>query len=80
MVTLEQIKELTGITGNYQDATLQLWMEEATAFLKGAGVREADMTPGIVARGVMDLWNLGAGDGHFSTYFMQRATQLAYTK
>ena len=46
--------------------------------LRDAGVLENNITPGIVTRGVSDLWNYGAGEGKFSEYFLQRATQLAY--
>lgn len=77
-VTLEQVKAALGIVGNYQDATLQIYFDEAVNFLKDAGVSEANITAGVVARGVSDLWNYGAGDGKLSPYFMQRAAQLSY--
>lgn len=75
---LTTVKQALGITGSYQDNTLTAWINETVAFIKDAGVSEDDITPGIVARGVADLWNYGAGDGKFSTYFMQRAVQLSY--
>lgn len=78
MVTLSDVKSALGITGDYQDSTLQMWMDEVVAVLKDAGVSESIMTTGIIARGVSDLWNYGAGDGKLSPYFMQRATQLSY--
>ena len=77
-VTLEQVKATLGIVGNYQDDTLQVYFNEAVEFLKDAGVSEANITAGVVARGVSDLWNYGAGDGKLSPYFMQRAAQLSY--
>lgn len=77
-VTLDQVKAALGIVGNYQDNTLQVYFDETVDFLKNAGVAEANITAGIVARGVSDLWNYGAGDGKLSPYFMQRATQLTY--
>lgn len=77
-VTLEQVKAALGIVGDYQDATLQVYFDEAVAFLKDAGVSDASITAGVVARGVSDLWNYGAGDGKLSPYFMQRAAQLSY--
>ena len=77
-VTLDQIKSALGIVGDYQDATLQVYFDEAVAFLKDAGVSESNMTAGVIARGVSDLWNYGAGDGKLSPYFMQRAAQLSY--
>lgn len=77
-VTLEDIKNALGITGTYQDATLQIYFDEAVAFLRGAGVSDANMTAGVIARGVSDLWNYGMGDGKLSPYFIQRAVQLSY--
>ena len=78
MATLEGVKNATGITGEYQDDTIQEWIDEVVDFLKDAGVSEAHITDGIVARGVLDLWNYGAGEGKLSEYFMQRAAQLSY--
>ena len=78
MQYLQSVKDALGITGTYQDKTLTEWINETVAFLEDGGVAEANITPGIVARGVADLWNYGAGDGKFSTYFLQRATQLSY--
>ena len=77
---LTTVKQALGITGSYQDNTLTAWINETLAFLQDAGVSGDAITPGIVARGVADLWNYGAGDGKFSTYFMQRATQLSYRR
>lgn len=78
MVTLAQIKDALGITGNYQDATLQIYFDEVIEYLKDAGIAEGNITAGIVARGVSDLWAYGSGDGKLSEYFKQRAIQLAY--
>lgn len=78
MVTLETVKNALGITGTYQDSTLQEYFDEVIAFLVDSGVSNANITTGIVARGVSDLWNYGDGEGKLSPYFMQRATQLAY--
>lgn len=77
MVTLTSVKEAIGLTGDYQDGTIQQWIDEAVDFLKNAGVAEKNITTGIVARGVVDLWNYGAGDGKLSEYFVQRAAQLS---
>jgi len=75
---LETVKNLLGISGTYQDATLTAYINEVVAFLTDAGVASTKITPGIVARGVADLWNYGSGDGKLSEYFMQRAAQLSY--
>lgn len=76
--SLIDVKNALGITGDYQDATLQVYFDEVVAFLVDSGVAEANITSGIVARGVSDLWNYGGAEGKLSDYFMKRATQLAY--
>ena len=77
MAVLDDVKNALGVTGNYQDNTLNAYIAEVQAFLADAGVSEANMTSGIIARGVSDLWNYGAGEGKLSSYFTMRATQLA---
>ena len=76
--TLENVKAALGITGTYLDTTLQPYLDEVTAFLKDGGVSENNITCGIVARGISDLWNYGSAGGKLSEYFLQRAAQLAY--
>lgn len=77
---LETIKKALGITGNYLDDTIQIYIDEVNSYLVSAGMPmelvNTDETVGIVARGVADLWNYGAGEGKLSNYFMQRAIQL----
>lgn len=75
---LNKVKTALGIEGTYQDDTVQEYIDEVVAFLKDAGVAEGNITAGIVARGVSDLWAYGSGNGQLSEYFMQRATQLSY--
>lgn len=75
---LTKVKAALGIGGNYQDDTLAEYIAEVKDFLNGAGVAEANITAGIIARGVSDLWNYGSGGGTLSPYFMQRAAQLSY--
>ena len=79
-VTLEDVKNALGITGTYQDATLTVYFNEVVSFLKDAGVTEQNITAGIVARGVSDLWNYGGAEGKLSEYFFQRAAQQTYKK
>lgn len=78
--SLEDVKAALGITGNYQDNTLRIYFDEVVDFLVSAGVAQSNITSGIVARGVSDLWNYGSGNGKLSQYFMQRAAQLALKK
>lgn len=77
---LEDVRTALGITGNYQDNTLMLYIDEVTEFLIDAGVTENHITVGIVSRGVTDLWHYGSGEGKFSDYFLKRAVQLSYKK
>lgn len=75
--TLTAVKTALNIGGTYQNGTILEWIAEVKAFLAGAGVSEANMSNGLIARGVADLWNYGSGDGKLSAYFMQRAVQAA---
>lgn len=75
---LTAVKAALGIEGTYQDTTLTEYINEVSSYLVGAGVKASDITAGVVARGVSDLWSYGAGNGKLSDYFMQRAAQLSY--
>lgn len=77
---LEDVKIAIGVTGNYQDSTINSYILEVKEFLLDSGVMQKNITTGVVARGVSDLWNYGTGEGKLSEYFMQRASQLAYKK
>lgn len=78
IIMLEGVKDALGIQGDYQNKTLSAYIDEVTGFLVDAGVPAGNITIGLIARGVSDLWSYGAGDGKLSSYFMQRAAQLAY--
>ena len=77
---LGKVKNSLGITGNYQDDTLNEYINEVKLYMISAGVSEAitnsEMSAGVIARGVSDLWNYG--NGKLSEYFYQRVSQLAY--
>lgn len=79
---LEDVKSNLGITGTYQNTTIQGWIDEVKQFLLDGGIAESVVNSikakGVISRGVADLWNYGAGDGKLSSYFYQRATQLSY--
>lgn len=79
---LKEVKKRIGITGNYQDDTLNGHIKDVKDFMTDAGVSEKIMLSnrivGAVTRGVSDLWDYGSGKGEFSPYFFQRVTQLAY--
>jgi hypothetical protein len=78
---LTKVKNALGITGDYQNETLQIYIGDVKDYMRCAGVNEitlnSDKSVGAICRGVSDIWNYGAGT-EFSTYFMQRVTQLAY--
>lgn len=73
----DDVKKALGITGDYLDDTLNFYIEEVTDFARNAGVKFEDISVGLVARGVSDLWNYGAGEGKLSDYFIQRCKQLS---
>ena len=78
---LETVKAAIGVTGTYQDATIQVYIDETQAYMLAAGVPSdligTQQTAGTVVRGVSDLWNYGAGEGKLSPYFYERCIQLA---
>ena len=80
---LDNVKSALGITGEFQDATLKIYISEVIAYMKDAGVSteviNSDVSAGVIARGVTDLWNYNGGAGKLSDYFYQRVTQLTYT-
>lgn len=79
---LRRVKNALGVTGEYQDDTLEEYIYDVMDMLRDAGVRAAvvdsDKALGAISRGVSDLWNLGAGGGVLSPVFFQRVVQLAY--
>lgn len=78
---LESVKTALGITGEYMDGTIQLYIDEVNEYLTSAGVPDTmlytQQTAGVVTRGVADLWNYGGGMGVLSPYFYERVIQLA---
>lgn len=80
--TLEKVKNALGITGDFQDDTLNVYIGEIKDFMLRGGVPseiiDSDVSAGVIARGVSDLWNYNNGTGKLSEYFFQRVTQLVY--
>ena len=78
---LEKVKSNLGITGTFQDTTIQGYIDEVKQFMLDGGVNkniiDSDKAVGVVTRGVSDLWNYGSGGTSLSPYFFQRVTQLA---
>lgn len=77
---LTNVKNALGITGDYQDATLSVYIDEVIAYMISAGVPESVVndSAGVIARGVTDLWNYNNSNGKLSDYFYQRVSQLTY--
>ena len=77
---LIKIKNGLGITGDFHNATLTVYVDEVKAFMKSAGITdnviESDVSVGCIMRGVADLWNYGSGNASFSDYFKMRLIQL----
>lgn len=76
---LTGVKNALGITGTYMDDTINVYINEVTDYMSGAGVTDSIIlaSVGVIARGVNDLWNNSAGNGKLSPYFYDRVTQLA---
>ena len=77
---LEEVKQRLSITGHDLDGTISGMIDDVVAFCLSAGVKYSQLVKpdviGLVARGVADLWNYGAGDGKFSQAFHMRLNQL----
>ena len=82
-VLVSEIKKRLGITGDYHDALLLGYANDVKEYMHSAGVPgdvvDGEASVGVISRGVADLWNLGAGEGHFSGLFYQRVIQMALT-
>lgn len=78
---VEQIKRLMGITGDYHDEMIKYYIEEVEQYMIDGGVDkrivDSPYSIGVIARGVIDIWNYGAGDGKLSPYFKERVIQLS---
>ncbi len=75
---LAGVKSALGVTGNFMDTTISLYIDEVTDYMTNAGVNAALIAAsvGVIARGVNDLWNNNAGNGKLSPYFYDRVSQL----
>lgn len=81
---LRKVKIALNITGDYQNETISLYIDEVIEFMKDAGVQkeiaESKQALGTIAIGVSDLWNYGANNTTYSKYFLQRVIQLSYKR
>lgn len=78
---LAKVKTALGISGDYQDDTLTIYIEEVIEELIDGGVArsiaESSAAVGCIALGVNDLWNYSSGGVKHSEYFYKRMIQLS---
>lgn len=78
MALLDDVKTRLNITGTYHDNLLNAYIADVKDYVDSAGVDSSDAKAvGLIARGVADMWNFGAGEGKLSQLFMQRCAQMA---
>lgn len=77
---LAKVKNGLGVTGDFQDDTLSVYISEVKSFMESAGVKksviDSAVSVGCIMRGVADLWNYGSGNTTLSEYFRMRVVQL----
>lgn len=75
----EQVKKLLGITGKFQDETINGWIDEIKQLMIDGGISPSIVndvkSAGVIAKGIDDVYFQKT---NLSNYFWQRATQLAY--
>ena len=76
--TLTAVKQALGVTGTFTDNTISQYIEDVVDYMRGAGVSAAltAASPGVIARGVSDLWDNDGGNVKFSPAFHERVAQL----
>ena len=75
---LNGVKAALGVTSDFMDATISLYIDDVTDYMSGAGVPGSVIAAsvGVIARGVNDLWTASSGDAKYSPYFYDRVSQL----
>ena len=78
MNLLDEIKKRLSITGDFHDNLLLGYARDVKAYLISAGVKEtvvnSELSVGVIARGVSDMWIKDA----YSELFNQRVIQLSF--
>jgi hypothetical protein len=78
---LAKVKTALGISGDYQNDTLTLYIDEVIEDLVDGGVArsiaESSAAVGCIALGVNDLWNYSSGGVKHSEQFNRRLIQLS---
>jgi hypothetical protein len=77
---LSEVKKGLGVTGSYQDTTVQRHLNDVKAYCLSAGVSldvlNSDASVGLLIRGVADSWTQESGKTQFCLMFTQRLVQL----
>ncbi len=77
---LEKVKKGLGISGEFHDEMLTVYIDTVKDFMRSAGVPNdalnSSASVGCILLGVNDLWNYGSGNVKFSEVFKQRLIQL----
>ena len=75
---LAGVKAALGVTSDFMDTTISIYIDEVTDYMSGAGVPDSVIAAsvGVIARGVNDLWTASSGDAKYSPYFYDRVSQL----
>jgi putative N-acetylmannosamine-6-phosphate epimerase len=76
--TLASVKNALGVTSDFMDTTISIYIDDVTDDMSGAGVPDSVIAAsvGVIARGVNDLWTASSGDAKYSPYFYDRVSQL----
>lgn len=75
---LTGVKAALGVTSDFMDTTISIYIDDVTDYMSGAGVPDSVIAAsvGVIARGVNDLWTASSGDAKYSPYFYDRVSQL----
>lgn len=75
---LAGVKAALGVTSDFMDTTISVYIDDVTDYMSGAGVPDSVIATsvGVIARGVNDLWTASSGDAKYSPYFYDRVSQL----
>lgn len=79
---LKRVKTGLGISGDYHDEVLQIYIDSMKEFMRSAGVVEevvnSSVSVGCIIAGVNDLYNYSSGGVKLSDFTVKRIIQLGY--
>ena len=75
---LAGVKAALGVTSDFMDTTISIYIDDVTDYMSGAGVPDSVIATsvGVIARGVNDIWTNTSGVAKYSPYFYDRVSQL----